>query len=96
MIGGAEDPSGLHQPFAKITPIQDQQPDVLTRDLGRKDKADPNEALFQVLTSYLYQRHEDQNGPMGGPKCFERLSSMSIVRPDKAKRQEDTGTKYPT
>jgi hypothetical protein len=32
----------------------------------------------------------------GGPGCFERLASMSIVRPDEARRQEDTGTKYPT
>ncbi|MCU0318844.1 MAG: RHS repeat-associated core domain-containing protein [Flavobacteriales bacterium] len=73
MLGGRDDGDGAttgawtwyifgSQRFAKITPIQEQQPDVLTRDLGRKELADHNEARFQALTSYIYDLHETQSG----------------------------------
>ena len=32
---------------------------------------------------------------MGGSKYLERMARAAIVRPDKAPRSKDTGTKYP-
>ncbi len=48
---------------------------------------DPERTIDQALEQYLRQ---------GSSRNLERMSRMTIVRPDKARRRADTGTKYPT
>ncbi|MDQ3101212.1 MAG: hypothetical protein M3R08_07480 [Bacteroidota bacterium] len=68
----------------------------------RFEEAMDKELLFLSKTTKGYQlrkppfRFAMLDGFKGGSKYFKRMASGSIVRADKAKRQEDTGTKYPT
>ena len=47
-------------------------------------------------TIELIKKKHAGDGTKGGLKYLERMARMAIVRPDKARRREDTGTKYPT
>ena len=73
---------------------------LLSQTTGSKD--DHDEALMAAADLFGRNAYGDDEPDIsdleleGGSKYFERMASVSIVRPDETRRQEDTGTKSPT